>query len=71
MADVAALTIRLEALKAARDTGALSVRHGDTSTTFRSLSEINKIIADLENQIALATNSTRIRTIRFNTPDGW
>ena len=52
MTTVAEKTARLNALKKARDSGALIVRHGDTSTTFRSLAEIERIIAQLENELA-------------------
>ena len=37
----------LAALQRARASGVLSVRHGDTMTTFRSLSEIDSIIRSL------------------------
>jgi len=64
MSDVAT---RLAALKAARDSGVLTVRHGDTSTTFRSLDEIERIIAVLETQV----NGRGIRTIRMQPRSGW
>jgi aspartate aminotransferase-like enzyme len=64
MSDVAT---RLAALKAARDSGVLTVRHGDTSTTFRSLAEIERIIAVLEPQV----NGRGIRTIRMHPRSGW
>jgi hypothetical protein len=54
MADDAAL--RLAALKAAKASGVLTVRHGDTMTTFRSLAEIDRIILSLEAEIASAPN---------------
>ncbi len=37
----------LVALQKARASGVLSVRHGDTMTTFRSLAEIDSIIRSL------------------------
>jgi len=56
MADLSTLQTRLEALRAARDTGALTVKHGEEMITYRSLDEINRIIASLEAQIdALGT----------------
>ncbi len=57
---------RLEALKRARDTGVLRVRHGDTSTTFRSLAEIDTIIHQLEGQVAVTAAPGGARTrIRY------
>ena len=60
---------RIDALRKARDTGALIVRHGETSTQFRSLKEIDSILADLERQLATVQNTTRprIRYIRQDT----
>lgn len=72
MATLAQLQARLESLRKARDTGALSVHHGETSTTFRSLAEMNSIIADLEAQITVASGTgKRVRAVRFSTNDGW
>lgn len=51
MATVEELQARLDALEKARDAGVLMVRHGDTSTQFRTLDEMNRIIADLKRQI--------------------
>jgi hypothetical protein len=53
MADTAEqISAKLKAIRDARDTGALFVRHGDTQTTFRSVAEMNAIIADLESQLS-------------------
>lgn len=52
---------RITAIQAARDSGALLVRHGDTSTQFRSLAEMDSIIADLEAQLDRANGVTRKR----------
>lgn len=62
----AQLESRITAIRAARDSGALLVRHGDTSTQFRSLAEMNAIIADLESQLATLqdTKPTRVRYVR-------
>lgn len=59
MASVSELTTRLEALKAARDSGALIVRHGDTQTTYRSLDEIERTIARITAEINAASGTTR------------
>lgn len=52
---------RLFAIRQARDSGALMVRHGDTTTQFRSLAEMDSIIADLEAQLAKARGRPRKR----------
>lgn len=59
--DPVAGQIRLTAIIEARDSGALSVRHGETSTQFRSLDEMNRIIASLERKIAAAGGAERQR----------
>jgi DNA-binding FadR family transcriptional regulator len=59
MADDATM---LAALKAARNSGALTVRHGDTMTTFRSLAEMDQIISDLIKATAI-TPPSRIRYV--------
>lgn len=64
MSSVSELTARLVALKKARDTGVLTVRHGDDSTTFRSVEEIERIIAALEIEIADLGGTTR-RRVRY------
>lgn len=53
----AELTARITAIRKARDSGALMVRHGDQQTQFRSLAEMNAIIASLENELAEVTGS--------------
>lgn len=63
MASLATLQARLEQLEASIASGVLTVRHGETSTTFRSMSEMLKAKELLEGQIADAegTKRTRIR----------
>lgn len=51
-------------LKKARNTGVLTVKHGETLTTFRSLAEIEKIIASLEGDLATA-NGTAKKRVRY------
>ena len=65
------LEARLEALKAARDTGALTVSHDGVSTTYRSLSEIERIIASLQARIDGLSSPSRVRAFRVFTRDGW
>lgn len=49
------LQTRLLELRIARDSGVLAVRHGDTSTTYRSLNELLSAIALLEGEINRAS----------------
>jgi hypothetical protein len=69
MTDSTTITSRLEALKKARDTGVLTVKHGETLTTFRTLAEIEKIIASLEGDLA-AANGTAKRRLRYMYQSG-
>ena len=55
---------RLDALRKARDSGVLIVRHGDTMTEFRSLSAISQIIRDIESEISILAGKTR-RKVRY------
>ncbi|MFL9499220.1 phage head-tail joining protein [Rhodopseudomonas palustris] len=52
---------RIAQIRAARDSGVLIVRHGDAQSTFRSLAEMNAIIADLQSQLAAVTGAKRPR----------
>ena len=61
MATADEITAKLVAIRAARDSGVLLVRHGDTQTQFRTLKEMNAIIADLEGQLATIQGKTRQR----------
>jgi hypothetical protein len=60
---------RLDALLKMRDSGVLSVRHGDTSTVFRSLNELLAAIAALEGEIA-GIGGTLVRRIRYPYQSG-
>lgn len=62
MTDAATLASRLEAIRKARDSGVLVVTHQGTSTTFRSLAEMERIIASLTADIAAATGTPARRT---------
>lgn len=64
MTTLATLQAQLSAIETARASGVLTVQHGDTSTTFRNLSDMDRIIASLKNQIADAGGTTR-RKVRF------
>lgn len=52
MATTEELTARREALEEAMHSGVLTVRHGEVTTTFRSIAEIEKAIASLNRKIA-------------------
>lgn len=69
MATLSELQTRLETLKKARGSGALMVRHGDQSVTYRSLAEMEQIISELEGEIA-ALGGTRRRKIRYAYQSG-
>jgi hypothetical protein len=43
-ADATTLQARIDALKAARDSGVLTVRHGESTVTYRSMDEIMRAI---------------------------
>lgn len=57
----AQIQARIDAIRSARDSGVLIVKHGDTSTTFRSLADMNLIIADLEKDLAKANGVKKSR----------
>lgn len=60
MSDLTDKQARLTSLRKARDSGVLSVRHGESATTFRTMAEIESIIAALEREIAgLEGNNAR------------
>lgn len=53
----------LDALRAARNRGALVVKHGDKSVTYRSLGEMDRLIARMERELA----TSRPKTAGFAT----
>ena len=61
MASLATLQARLEALDAAIASGVLTVKHGETLTTFRSMSEMLQARNLLLAQIAAAGGTTKTR----------
>ena len=52
---------RIDSLQKARDTGVRSIRHGDTSTEWRDLDDLNRIISDLRAQLATVEETPRVR----------
>jgi uncharacterized beta-barrel protein YwiB (DUF1934 family) len=57
---------RLDTLYAMRDSGVLIIRHGDTSTQFRSMADLLKAIRILERQLnaAQGRNTSRVSYVR-------
>lgn len=64
MASLATLQARLEALDAAIASGVLMVRHGETSTTFRSMKDLLAARAEIQKQIDILQGTARTR-IRY------
>lgn len=61
---------RIAALRAARDSGVLMVRHGDTSTQFRSMREIDTLLSSMVREldsVAGGRPRPRLRYIRQNS----
>ena len=56
---MASTQAELDALKAARNSGALRVRHGETEVLYRSLAEIDATIAKIEAEL----NGRKRRTV--------
>lgn len=59
------LEARISAIRAARDAGVLVTRHGDTSTQFRSLAEMDQIIANLEAELAAVNGESPKMKVRY------
>jgi hypothetical protein len=53
---------QIDALKTAMASGVLTVRHGETTTTFRSLAEMQKQLSIMESDVAGTTTRPR-RTV--------
>lgn len=60
----------IDALKSARASGALSVRHGDEMVTYRSLAEINSAIAANEQELSNLGGLKTVRQYRVTTCKG-
>lgn len=69
MADAAELAARLEALRKARASGVRKVKHGEREMEYRSDAELAAAIADLERQVA-AASQVRAKTIVFTMNKG-
>jgi hypothetical protein len=55
---------RIDQLQKVRDSGTLTLRHGDTQTTFRSLDELNRTLQDLYRQLN-AVNGTKRSKVNY------
>jgi hypothetical protein len=60
----------IDALKAARASGALSVRQGEEMVTYRSLAEINSAIAANEQELSELGGLKTVRGYRITTCKG-
>lgn len=63
------LEAMLEALKAAKYSGVLRVKHGETETLFRSMSDLDKAIKDLEDELAALDGKARSRVVYVRQRD--
>lgn len=63
---MATLSEQITAIKTAMRSGALTVKHGDTLTTFRSLAEMKTILADMiaEQNAALGKTRNRVNYVK-------
>lgn len=60
-AQIAAIEAQIANLRKARASGALIVRHGETTVQYRSLKEIDQIIGELEDSLVTDTSRTRLK----------
>ncbi|MHB2169951.1 phage head-tail joining protein [Alsobacter sp. R-9] len=65
------LQARRDALLAAMASGVLTIRHGESLTTYRSLEEMERALALLDAQIDQANSVRRYRSVRVYPKDGW
>lgn len=59
------ITARIAAIRKARDSGVFKVKHGEEETQFRSLAEMDSIIADLEAELAKASGAPKRQRIFY------
>lgn len=64
----AQINAKLATLYTMRDSGVLILRHGDTSTQFRSLDELLRSIRILEGQLNTAQGKVRSRVSYISQP---
>ena len=58
-------TTQRDALKNALATGGLTVRYGETTTTYRSLDEMRSILADMNRELNTAAGKKNTRIFRI------
>lgn len=57
----AEIKTRIDRLQRARDSGVLNIKHGETSTSYRSLAEMEAVLASLKADLARAEGAPRRR----------
>jgi hypothetical protein len=60
----------IDALKGARANGALTVRHGESMVTYRSIAEINSAIAANEQELSTLGGLKTVRRFAIRTHKG-
>ena len=70
MATVSELEVRLEALKAQRDSAVARVSYDGRMVEYRGTAEIARAIAELERELQAMQGSTPVRQIRIYTSKG-
>jgi hypothetical protein len=69
---VAVTQAQIDALKAARNSGALRVSYEGKSTEYRSLADMDAIISDMEGELATTTTAVpRVRQLYVTTDKGF
>ena len=71
MATVPELEVRLEALKAQRDSAVARVSYDGRSVEYRGTAEIARAIADLERELRALRGTAPVRQIRVYTSRGY
>lgn len=56
----------LDELRRAAASGALSIRHGEKSVTYRSMAELQVAISNLEQEMAAANGTKRKKQVRLH-----
>ena len=56
-----------DALEAAIASGALTVRYGETSTTYRSLAEMRQVLAAIDQGLSVTAGTRRRRVTKVTT----
>jgi len=71
VATLSELQAQKAALEAARGSGELRIRNLDREVTYRSIEEIDKAIATIDDAIAKVDGKPRTYRTRFLTRSGW